>query len=486
MTLHTSDITALLRRIEEVRPGFDSDRVMRAFTLTRDLYKGEPHWTGMSVTEHVMGVLDLLLPFEPDEDAIAASILHHAFQIGHGITLIELEKQFGPAVRSMISGVHLLSNVTMQSRRHSIDDLRLMLISVSDDIRVILITLCDRCHVLDQLQDRPHEEEAKRIANDVLHLFAPVAARLGIYRLKHMLEQRAFPISYPSDAEKITEQLAAVEAKKGHFLERSTALLHKQLMRQGIEVEAESREKEPYSIFRKMRSKSLSHVEDVQDLFAVRLITGTPEECYRVLGFLHTMGRPVTNRFKDYIAFPKPNGYQSLHTTLLQLPGVPKDTFVEVQIRSAQMHREAKYGIAAHWSYKEFGAARRAVEQAQLHAMLSSQEPVGGPVGGQSLADNIFVLTPKGDVVELPEGATPLDFAFQVHTDLGLSFRAARVNGSVVSLDHELENGDVVEVQKYATPRPSPQWLQLVKMASSRSKLKRHLYAQRREELVTQ
>ncbi|MFH0770942.1 MAG: HD domain-containing protein [Candidatus Peregrinibacteria bacterium] len=483
MSMTTAEFTAAIKRIEAEKKGFDSDRVMRAFSIAQELVGKGEHWAGGSILEHVLGVFEILLPFQPDEDAIIAALLHHALRTKNGMTLVDIAEQFGPKVRSIVGEVHLLSNVTLKSRRNSIEDLRLMLLSVSDDLHVILITLCDRCRLLDQFSEKTGEE-ARRVASDVLNLFAPVAARLGIYALKHCLERKAFPICYPSDAERIQEQLAQVREKKGGFLERTARELVRTIGEQGMQASMEYREKETYSIFRKMCAKSITHVEDVRDLFAIRLIVPTAEECYRVLGVLHQVGRPVANRFKDYIAFPKPNGYQSLHTTLAQLPAAPQDTFIEVQIRSETMHREAKYGIAAHWSYKEHGATRAAMEHAQLHAMLSSQEEVAAGSGQPVFADHIFVLTPKGEIIELPEGATPLDFAFQVHTDLGLAFKSAKVNGSIVPLDHTLENGDVVEVQKFSSPRPSPQWMQLLHMASSRSKLKRHLYAERRDEFI--
>jgi GTP pyrophosphokinase len=324
------------------------------------------------------------------------------------------------------------------------------------------------------------EEQRKRFCSDVLQLFAPVAARLGIYSLKHQLEARAFPVLYPSDAERIDQQYCEFYRNKGNFLDSAASQLQVMLGERGVQAQIEAREKELFSIFTKMRRKSLSHVDRVHDLFAVRVIVRTIEECYQTLGVLHNIGRPVQDRFKDYIAFPKPNGYQSLHTTLTQLPGTPPNTFVEVQVRTHAMHREAKFGVAAHWSYKEHGSTDYALEQAQLHRMIAGQHSIEQEGTRETLVDHIFVLTPKGDVFELPEGATTLDFAFQIHTDLGLHFQFARVNGSIVSLDYELENGDVVEIQKRKTPQPSPRWMQLLAMASSRSKLKRYLYSQER------
>ncbi|MFA7681618.1 MAG: HD domain-containing protein [Candidatus Peribacteraceae bacterium] len=482
MAAKTTNIARILSRSNSANVFLKNDRVQHALAYAQEVYGDEIHRTGMTIFEHALGVLEYLMPFEPDEDAVIASILHHVV-FKNGVTLVGLEEEFGATVRSLVSGVHLLSSITLEQKRNSIDDLRLMMLSVSEDVRTILISLCDHAYILNHTETMS-SSEARMLAGDALRLYAPVAARLGIYSLKHELERCAFPICYSSDAERITEQLQLVHEQTGDFLKEAAAHLRQYLMTHNIGVRIEHREKEPYSIFRKMTFKGLSSIRDVYDLFAVRIITDSPEDCYSSLGLIHQVGRPLSNRFKDYIAFPKPNGYQSLHTTLVQLPDVPEDTAVEAQVRTHKMHREAQYGIAAHWSYKEFGATQRAMEQTQLKKMLSMQESVQKESGEATLVDHIFVLTPRGDIVELPEGATPLDFAFQVHTDLGLSFRSAKVNGAIVALDHELENGDVIEVLKYRTPKPSPQWMQMLKMSSSRSKLKRHLYAQRRNEFV--
>lgn len=461
---------------------YNRERVEHAFSLARDAYGETMHWTGITVMEHVLGTLEELQPFEPDEDTVIACILHHMLE-QKAMTLLELEQQFGSKVRELVSGIHLLGHVTLEGRRRSIEDLRIMLLSVSDDIRILFVALCDRAYCLQFVQKLEHAR-AKRLCQDVLQLFAPVAARLGIYSLKHRLEDGAFPVIHPIDSELISEQLHHIHAEYPEYLERAQAALEQFLQEQQIEATVHFREKQAYSIFQKMHSKSLSSITDIYDLFALRVIVHSEEDCYRVLGLLHRIGRPLANRFKDYIAFPKPNGYQSLHTTLAGFAGLHAGCFVEVQIRTESMHREAQFGIAAHWSYKEHGATARAMENVQLHSMLLSQESVNGDDDVPTLVDHIFVLTPRGDIIELPEGATPLDFAFQVHTDLGLSFRSARVNGSIVPLDYALENGDVVEIQKHASPQPSSQWMQVLKMASSKSRLRRFLYTQDRPKLI--
>ncbi len=480
----SAELASVMRRltVDGVPPKVSETRMVRAIELSREAYGDRMHHSGVRVLDHALGTLEILAPFKPDEDAIIAVLLHHALDEG-GTTLTELEELFGPKVRTLVSNVHLLSHVTLQARRSHIEDLRLMLLSVSEDVRTVLIILCDRCSILRAIDLIPPEQR-KVICHDVLQLFAPVAARLGIYSLKYELENRAFPVIYPADAERISEQMAQYYEEKGEFLPETARKLVAFLREHDIVSGIEARKKEMFSIFMKMREKSITHIRDLFDLYALRVIVASDAECYQVLGLLHQIGRPVQHRFKDYIAFPKPNGYQSLHTTLGDLPAVPPDTFVEVQIRTHTMHREAQYGVAAHWVYKE-GVTADAVRHVQLKRMLLSQESLGG--GGKVPAlytDHIFVLTPRGDIVELPEGATPLDFAFTVHTDLGISFSSSRVNGSIVPLDYRLENGDVVEVQKQSPPRPSTRWMQLLKMASSRAKLKRYLAVQDRPQLI--
>jgi len=479
-------LAPVLDRLGESGASYDIKRLALAFATAQSAYGDSVHWTGKTVLDHTLGILEEISPFEPDEDTVVACLLHNVLE-QKAMTLVELEEQFGPKVRSLVSGIHLLSHITLEGRRRSIEDLRIMLLSVSDDIRVLLVIFCDRSRCFKSIKTI-EPARAKRLAQDVLQLFAPVAARLGIYSIKHSLESEAFPVLYKYDYDRIAEQLERVYRERPNFLQQSRDTLKKFLADQGIEAEVDSREKYAYSVFQKMRRKSLTNIEDIYDLFALRVIVKNEEDCYRVLGLLHRLGRPLANRFKDYIAFPKPNGYQSLHTTLAGFADLPENCYMEVQIRTAKMHREAQFGVAAHWSYKENGAAAKAIENVQLHSMLISQESVDGEGEDretQSFADHIFVLTPRGDVVELPEGATPLDFAFQVHTDLGLSFRGANVNGSIVSMDYQLENGDVIEIQKHSSPKPSTQWMQNLRMASSRSKLRRYLYAQERPHFIS-
>lgn len=450
-----------------------SPREKQVLDRVTAMYGEALHWSGIPLINHVQSVANILRAFSADEEIICACLLQFALRNKY-LTMQAISEEFGPTIRKLVSGIYLLSHVTLTSKRRSIDDLRLMLVRVSEDPRVLLTVLCNRVFVLEQLIIRNHPD-VKKYASDVLNLFAPVAGRLGIHSLKQTLEHMAFPILYPADAEHIQEQLDMLKKKQGDFLDASAEELRRYLRDQGISAVVYARQKQPYSIFSKMRAKSFSSIESLPDLYATRVLVEQVDDCYRVLGLLHGRGRPMQNRFKDYIAFPKPNGYRSLHTTLSKMPAVPDGVAIEIQIRTHAMHREAEYGIAAHWSYKEGGGIRKAVQRVQLQEMLKNQEKASGDQDQERLLDHIFALTPKGDIVELAEGATPLDFAFQIHTTLGLAFRAARVNGAIVSLDHALEDGDVVEILTHRVPQPSAHWMQVVKMSSSRAKLRRYL-----------
>lgn len=426
--------------------------------------------------DHCLGILRTLLQFEPDDDTCIVCLLHHTIDYAQ-CSLELLEERYGSTVRTMINGENLLSHATVQNRRMTLEQLRVMFLKVSGDMRLVLLLLSQQYRLLERME-LFSDEDRKRICQDTLHIYSPVAARLGIYSLKHQMEAKAFPVMYPVDAMRIAEQLEQMHEKHGRFLETVPKLLVEQLKEARLDAQVYAREKQPYSIFHKLQTKSLSHVEDLYDLFALRVIVHEEGDCYRALGVLHRLAYPVAGRFKDYIAFPKPNGYKSLHTTLAQLPGVPEGIFVEVQIRTADMQREADYGLAAHWSYKEGGSAVYAAQLAQVQHALSQASGDHPATGG--MTDRIFVLTPKGDVLQLPEGSTPLDFAFHVHTTLGLSFKGARVNGNIVPIDYILENGDVVDILKYPDPRPSPQWITLLRTASARSRLKHYLLSQER------
>lgn len=469
--LQASALPALRGAYPDI-PVLRGKRVEKAFALAAELYADGRHWSGVPVLEHCCSVLRTLLPLKPDEDAVIACILHHAVDAKQ-MTLLELEERFGSSVRAIVAGEYLLYQLLSRPRRISLHALRRMMVRASDDVRALIVFLCDRVVALDH-SDKLSESERRIAARVALKVLAPMAASLGVYLLKHQLEGKAFPLAYPSDAERIVEQQQSVQERFQNFLPQLAEAVEHSLREHGVAATVEYREKQPYSAFTKMSRKGVLKLTAVYDLFALRVIVTKEEDCYVALGVLHRFSHPVSHRFKDYIAFPKPNGYRSLHTTLTGLPKAPPEVFVEVQIRTHAMHEEAEFGIAAHWNYKEGGSTEHALQRFRLMQQMDKNEDLFGESTGRE-TDSIFVLTPKGDVIELPEGATPLDFAFQVHTDIGLAYRAARVNGGVVALNHTLENGDVVEVLRASNPQPSPRWMKLLRTASARSRLRRYL-----------
>lgn len=431
-----------------------------------------PQFGAVSRLDFVCGVLEELRPYQPDEALVLACLLQ--FLPDAKEYSPRLLQSFGKEVSALVPDIHRLHRVQAGGHRIAIGQLRAAYFNLTADPRAILATLCEKLWLLRHLSLLSASRQAA-FSREALKVYAPVAARLGIYGLKHQLEALAFPVAYPTDSERIGAQLDGVHRRYGEFLPAVATDLHKTLKRQGIEARVEARAKQPYSIFAKMREKGLNNIEDVYDLFALRVIVPEIADCYRVLGHLHQLGHSVPNRFKDYITLPKPNGYQSLHTALTHLPGVPEGVLIEVQIRTEAMHREAELGVAAHWSYKEGGAPRgRKVHRATDDDAAVHDED----------HDRIFVLTPRGDVVELPFAATPLDFAFSVHTQLGLSYKGAKVNGLIVSMDHPLENGDVVEIIRAAEPHPSARWMPLLKTAAARTRLRKALAERNRESFL--
>ncbi len=427
----------------------------------------------VSRLEFVCGVLEELRAYDPDQALVLACLLQF-LPDAKDATARDLSA-FDDDAAALVPAIHRLHRVQAAGQRLPIGQLRAAYFNLSADPRAVLVTLCEKLWILKHLSLLSPSRQAP-FAREALKVYAPVAARLGIYGLKHQLEALAFPIAYPTDSEGITAQLDRLKRRYGDFLGGVGVELAAALRQQGLQVRVEARAKQPYSIFAKMREKGMGDIEDVYDLFALRIIVPEIADCYRALGCLHQLGHSIPNRFKDYITLPKPNGYQSLHTALTHLPGVPPGVLVEVQIRTAAMHREAELGVAAHWSYKEGVAPRSG---------LRVRRPEAGAAEGEDMGneghDRIFVLTPRGDVVELPLAATPLDFAFSVHTQLGLSYKGAKVNGQIVPMEHPLENGDVVEIIRASEPHPSVRWMPLLKTAAARTRLRKALAERHRE-----
>ena len=454
----------------------ERENVQDAYECARNLYEGRISAEGSPLIIHVEKIARSLLHLHPDARTITTALLQYAHTKED---LQQIERRFGKRVVRTISSLAVLERGSGRASTYSPAYLRKMALALSGDVRVLLIWLHNCWHMLQHtsIADQKHQ---RALAREVLDVFAPMAARLGMYSLKYSLETLAFSLLFPEEAAEIETGLKALRKQQGSFLTESARSLKRLLMQEGKRTEILAREKHPFSIFRKMQQKGCSAMTDLHDLFGLRILVENEEECYQVLGMIHRTYRPILHRVKDYIAFPKPNGYRSLHTTVLGLnvrdPSLP----VEIQIRTQDMHEEAEYGIAAHWNYKEGGRedlSQYKLWEERMRALrkLSITSQGSEEALSDVLSDRIYVLTPQGDPIELPKGATPLDFAFRVHTDVGLCFRSAKVNGTIAPIDRTLENGDMVEILKQKIPRPSPQWLQIVRTGEARSKLRTFL-----------
>lgn len=366
------------------------------------------------------------------------------------------------------------------------------MIAMVDDLRVIIVKLADRLHNMQTLGFHPKPEKQERIALETLNIYAPIADRLGIFTFKEQLENECFQILYPEDYKNITEELAKLEKEQTFFLEKVQETM-KKTIGDGIPVNSIGyRVKSPYSIYKKISRKGneYSEVSDLYDLFAVRIITDSVRHCYEVLGILHNAFIPMPRRFKDYIALPKENGYQSLHTTVVGLFPELRSQPTEIQIRTVQMHEQAENGVAAHFAYSESGKSKIAKDSYWVETIkqIIDENKSGGEfmldMKVNVFSDQIFVFTPKGDIINLPKGSTPIDFAYHIHSDIGNSLAIAKVNGKVVPLDYKLHNGESVSIIRDKNNKPKPIWLSFVATSKAREYIRQFINREEREFFV--
>lgn len=472
-------ISPFLSEVEVHLTHDELNTLREAYDLARQIY-GITHCpTGETYVAMVEKVGRLLLPLHPDVQTLIAGLLQYARTKEN---LVEIKSRFGKEVIDIITSLSILEGVGVLSM-HSPAQLKRIALVLSKDIRVLLIFLHNRLYILENA-NALQENEKVTLAQETLSVLAPICARLGIYSLKYALETIAFVILYPNEASLTWENLNTVRREHTQFVVDAQRMLENLLKKERVRAHIAVREKHPYSIFRKMKHKGLTQATDLYDLLGMRILVDNVEDCYRVLGIVHRMYQPITHRIKDYIATPKPNGYRSLHTTILGLSLRDASFPVEIQIRTFEMDEEAEYGVAAHWNYKENVAEEPKIRQAWTERMKALKQLSESAASmeedeedfGEEVLDRIYVLTPKGDPVELPKGATPLDFAFRIHTDIGLSFRSANVNGAIATIDQQLENGDMVEIKTWNEPRPSPEWIKQVHTKDARAKIRGHFH----------
>ncbi|HLC75997.1 MAG TPA: HD domain-containing protein [Candidatus Peribacterales bacterium] len=452
----------------------DARRVKEAYLLALELYGNcLCHPGGESCIIHAENIVDLLLVHKPDAHTLIACILQCIREPEHQQKVDEL---FGKEILSTIAADSVLDGGCGGFALRPQGTIRRIVQAFSKDVRVLFIALYNRLYILKKA-DQFTQRQQSIMARETLDIFAPLCARLGIYSLKYELEALAFRILYPEESKHLEGILENLRKQHGPLLAESKRSLARLLSIEGKNMMIISREKHPYSIFQKLQRKSLTSPTDLHDLFGMRVLVDSEEECYQVLGIIHRAYRPLSHRMKDYIAMPKPNGYRSLHTTVLGVSTEDSSLPVEIQIRTYEMDEEAEHGIAAHWDYKQHGSAHPFTGtswQKRLEGLLaeSTSESMDEEDMAEEIGDRIFALTPKGDVIELPKGAGPLDFAFRIHTDLGLRYRYAKINGAIAAIDEPIDNGDHVQVTVWSEPKPSRQWLQTVKTKEARQKLR--------------
>jgi GTP pyrophosphokinase len=481
------DLENLLAKLETYNPNADRSLVVRAYAFAEKAHAGQFRISGDPYIQHPLGVALILAELELDIITIAASLLHDVVEDTH-FTLQDIEREFGKEIADLVDGVTKLSRIEYKSKEEQqVENLRKMFFAMAKDIRVILIKLADRLHNMRTLKFLPVKKQ-KEIAHETLEVYAPLAHRLGIFRIKWELEDTAFRYLEPEKYYELVEKVAKKRQERETYINEVIATLKEKLAEVDIKAEIQGRPKHFYSIYHKMTTQNKDFSE-IYDLTAVRVIVNTIKDCYGVLGVVHTLWKPIPGRFKDYIAMPKINMYQSLHTTVIGPNGEP----LEIQIRTWEMHRTAEYGIAAHWRYKEGTRTSDEFDQKLfwLRQLLEWQHDLKDArefmetLKIDLFSDEVFVFTPKGDVIDLPAGSCPIDFAYRIHTDVGHRCTGAKVNGHLVPLDYKLQNGDIVEIitSKLANG-PSQDWLKLVRTPQAKAKIRQWFKKERREESI--
>ena len=486
----TVDIEAMYQHLEDTvrsyNPSANFQQIRQAYEFARDLHGPQLRKDGSPFITHPLAVAQIVAEeLHLDSESIEAALLHDTIE-DTAATHEQLAKMFSPTVADLVEGVSKLTRVHYTSKEEEqMENLRKMLMAMSKDIRVILIKISDRLHNMRTMEYQTPEKQ-KQKSFETMEIYAPIAHRLGMQKMKWELEDLSLKYLDPVGYREITEALDEKAAEYDGFMSAIHDQIVTRLREEGIEATVYGRMKHPYSIYRKMYTQNKS-LDDVFDLFAFRVIVDTVADCYNVLGIIHDLFKPILGRFKDYIGTPKPNLYQSLHTTVVGESGIP----FEVQIRTKEMHEVAEYGIAAHWKYKQNGQGGGDEGRYEwVRRLLENQEGADAEDFIHSLkvdmfADEVFVFTPNGDVINLPAGATPIDFAYNIHSAVGNHMVSAKVNGRIVPLNHRLQNGDVVEVTTSQSAHgPSRDWIKIARSSNARSKIRQWFKREKRDENI--
>lgn len=475
----------LLEKIKKYNPKANVGLVEKAYYFAEKAHRGQKRESGLDYIAHALKTAHYLADMRLSSVTIAAGLLHDVVD-DTPTTSQDIKKEFGKEVAFLVEGVSKLGKIKYRGVERHVENLRKLLLATAKDIRVILIKFCDRIHNLETLNYvRPDKQ--KRIALESLEIYAPLAYRLGIGELKGRIEDLSFPYAYPQEYKQLTTRVREKYEERQKFLEKVKPLIIKKLRKENINpIEIHYRTKHYYSLWQKLQRYE-NDLDKIYDLVALRIIVKNIEECYRTLGIIHRLWKPLPGRIKDYIALPKPNGYQSLHTTVICVDG----RIVEFQIRTQQMHKEAEFGIAAHWYYSEQKGIKAFIKKKisktpeeeidwikQLKDWQRATKDFSPDRYLESLKidffrNRIFVFTPKGDVLNLPEGATPVDFAYAIHTDVGNHCQQAKINHKIARLDQPIKNGDLVEIITNKNKKPSRDWFRFIKANLTRSRIKK-------------
>lgn len=489
MSVATVPSEPLVEQIKVCNPDLDGDAVARACAFAREKHEGQTRSSGEPYYTHPMEVAAILAEMHMDTATVVTAILHDTLE-DTSATYDEIKKLFGPEIAELVNGVSKLTKIESQTAQgKQAENFRKLLLAMSEDIRVLIVKLADRLHNMRTLHHIAKPEKRHRIARETIEIYAPLAERIGIHKIKEELEDLAFGHLNPEARETITNRLSFLRSEGTDVVNIIIRKLQQLMKDSGIEAQVTGREKTRYSIWKKMQRKNVAF-EQLSDIMAFRIVVDTIEQCYHVLGVIHSAYHTVPGRFKDFISTPKPNGYRSIHTSVIG----PENQRIEIQVRTKGMHQEADLGVAAHWSYKagdglpdmkDISKYRWMRELLDILEQEQKPEDFLENTRLELFQDQVYVFTPKGDLIELPTGATPIDFAYGIHSDIGNRCVGAKINGRITPLNTKLNNGDQVDVITAKTQNPSPTWERFVVTGKARSHIRRFIRNQQRGEYVT-
>ena len=482
-------IEKLLFILKKTGKNYDLDKIQSAYLFAKEVHTGQFRNSGEEYITHPIAVAEIVAGLELDTDSICAALLHDTVEDCPDKVSVELiRRRFGPAVADLVDGLTKLVHIPFADKEEeSMENLRKMLLAMSKDVRVIFIKLCDRLHNMRTLSAKP-ENKQRITALETMNVYAPLAHRLGMQRVKQELENLALQYLDPIGYQEVYSDIERKYGVNRDFLENARALISEKLTENGIHFTLEGRVKSVYSLYRKMYNQNKSF-DEIYDFYALRVIVQTELECYTVLGIIHDTFKSMPGRFKDYISTPKPNLYRSLHTTVIGRGGIP----FEVQIRTREMHQIAEYGVAAHWKYKSGDGSTVELDQKLqwIAKLIDTESDTRDPDEFMSalkidiFQDEVFVFTPKGDVIALPQGATVIDFAYAIHSQIGNKMIGGKINGMIVPIDRILQNGEIVEILTSSASRgPSRDWLKIVKTSEARNKIRQWFKKEKRTENI--